>query len=30
MTSADPEVGKAIPFGVYDIAANEGFVGRRR
>jgi Rhodopirellula transposase DDE domain len=22
----DPEVGKAIPFGVYDIAANEGFV----
>ena len=22
----DPEVGKAIPFGVYDMAANEGFV----
>jgi hypothetical protein len=22
----DPETGKAIPFGVYDIAANEGFV----
>lgn len=22
----DPEVGKAIPFGVYDLAANEGFV----
>ncbi len=22
----DPEVGKAIPYGVYDIAANEGFV----
>ncbi|GAC1353664.1 MAG: hypothetical protein NVSMB4_15310 [Acidimicrobiales bacterium] len=22
----DPEVGKAIPFGVYDIGANEGFV----
>lgn len=22
----DPEVGKAIPYGVYDLAANEGFV----
>jgi hypothetical protein len=22
----DPEVGKAIPFGVYDLAANDGFV----
>src|SRR5260370_628772 len=22
----DPEVGKAMPFGVYDLAANEGFV----
>jgi len=22
----DPEVGKAVPYGVYDIAANEGFV----
>jgi hypothetical protein len=22
----DPEVGKAIPFGVYDVVANEGFV----
>lgn len=22
----DPEVGKAVPYGIYDIAANEGFV----
>jgi transposase len=22
----DPEVGKAVPYGVYDVAANEGFV----
>ena len=23
---ADPELGKAIPYGVYDLAANEGWV----
>ncbi len=26
----DPEIGKAIPFGVYDIHADEGWVIRRR
>jgi hypothetical protein len=24
------EVGKAVPYGIYDLAANEGFRGRRR